>query len=255
MNKSGGTIAERLTRLVGDRKIYPWAKSIGVSKGTIESIMGKGGMPGAETLGMIQRSENARLDWLLEGRGTPYYVTVCATDQAARSVLQDLLSDEQWEVTAVSDTQRLAFVLSQPGGYDVKDRHFDYTILEVIAGAIGPQSITEVRNRFVHHMGVTGLYYAQIEANQMRQIENGEVGTYHLFGAANAILKSRKPIFEESAVFEKFMRDGEQIVAIEEVELLLNFRALGPGNQLAVKQVIAAMAPDPEEDDRPAPGM
>lgn len=249
MNKFGSTISERLAFVVGDRKIHPWAKSIGVSKGTIESVMNKGGMPGAETLGIIRRAENVRIDWLLEGRGTPFYVAPCASDQAAASLLDELLSEEQWEVTVVSDHHRLAFVLSQPGSHSVKDQFIDYTIVEVIVGPLGPASILTLRKR----NGT--LFYTYLDAALMEQLEKGEIGTYKLFDREKGLLNARVPIDVTSPVFDDFKDPSMPVVAIEEVELLLHYRMLDKDKKQAVQKIISAMTPDPDEGELPAPSM
>lgn len=245
MKNTEQSLYDRLVLVLCDRKIYPWAQSIGISKGTVDSIKSKGGMPGAEVLRAINRCENVSLEWLLDGRGNPFYVTACASDEDARNVLHELLGPETWEATLVSDGDRYAFVLTQPGAFLVKDQEIRYTIMEVITGAIGPKTVVDIRNRGVHLMGLSGLYYVSVDRETMNKLETGQLGTYRICHSDNAVLKTRTLFLanpELVAKVEAFrvMDNGPRTK--EEEELLENFRSMSSEGKEAFLKLVETVA-------------
>jgi hypothetical protein len=245
MNNFGQSLPDRITHLLGDRKIHPWGKAIGISKGSLESIMKNGGMPGADTLTAIRRSENVNLTWLLEGKGAPYSVNTCSTDQAAAELLDTLTHDESWEVTLVSDGACAVLVLSQPGAYAIKDREVEYTIVEVIAGAIGQKTIATLRNNWVHGIGVLKMFYVTVDTATLEKIERGEVGTYRLFHALAALLKPRKAMHENEPLLLKLLDAAGKPAKTEESTLLDLFRAMKPEDQQTALRVVEGLANTP----------
>lgn len=245
MKKNWQTLPERLSFIAADRKMHPWAKSIGINRGTVEAMMNKGGMPGAETLRAINRCENASMEWLLEGRGNPFYVTACGTDLDAREALADLIESETWEATIVTDENRMALVLTQPGSFDIKDQRIDYTILEVIVGTIGRQTISDLRNRAVHAAGISQFYYVNTDVDTMNKLEGGQLGTYRICLAADALLSTKSPVLVNAYLvekLEKFIKPSSGPKTMQETDLIESFRSLSADEREAVLKIAEKMA-------------
>lgn len=240
------SVPDRITHLLDGRKTYPWALSIGISKGSMESVMKLGGMLGGEALSAIGRCENARVDWVLDGRGAPYSVACVTSDESAEELLQDLL-EENWRITIVTDSRRIALVLDQPGSFEVKDgkddagvqqyRTIDYSIIEVIVGHIGRHAMELVRSRIEH-----GVRLVLTTADAMTQIERGRVGTWRLLQAPDAILHDAQPIDARHRIFTQFNQQELFPATADEAILLDHYRAMTPENRSAVNQVATAMA-------------
>lgn len=240
------TIPERITYLLDGRKAYPWALSIGISKGSMESVMKLGGMLGGEALSAIGRCENARVDWLLDGRGAPYSVACTTSDDDAAELLQDLL-EEHWNITIVTDGQRIALVLDQPGSFDVKGgkddngvqqfRTIAYPIIEVMVGHIGRHTMELVRSRTGK-----GVSLMLTTASVMTQIERGRMGTWRLLQAPDAALLNAEQIDARHRIFSQFNQQELFPASKEEAILLDHYRAMSPENRNAVNQVATAMA-------------
>jgi|GEM_PF-2350895 len=241
------TLPDRINYLLDGRKLYPWAQSIGISKGSIEGVMKLGGMLGGDALSAIGRCENARVDWLLEARGKPYLVNCVTSDEEAKEVLEDLLI-ERWNITIVSDGKRIALVLVQPGSFDVKDgkdddgaqrfRTIGYPIVEVIAGVIGHDTMDLVRGLAKQETVRMTLATPDV----MTQIERGMIGTRRLFQAPGALLEAAEVINAKHRIFTQFNQQELFPVTKDEAILLDHYRTMPPESRLAVNQVATAMA-------------
>lgn len=246
MDKNEAFVA-RIKRLLDGREKYPWGHAIGLGKGTIDGMTRTGSIPGGETLALISRYENVRIDWLLEGKGTPFYVTMCATDDMAWEVLENILEPETWEVTLVTDGARVAAVMTQPGKYQVKDgkdkdegqryRWIDYTIVEVVAGVLGRRALSTIRNRWVHQNGVSMVYFVSDDAHTMNLIEGGEIGSYRLCYSPDAVLATRERIVDSHPIFTKFMQAADPFTDPTEARLLELFRSMTKEGQDAFLKV------------------
>jgi hypothetical protein len=241
-------LPDRITQVLDGRKIYPWAKAIGISKGSIEAIMKLGGMPGADVLTALRRSENVRLEWILEGRGSPFAVTVCATDAEAAELLVDMTRTETWSLTVVWDTSRVALVLEQPGSYGVKDgkddkdrqlyREVPYRIADILVGRVGIGAITIARA--LAGEGDVGLVI--VESVVMTLLQRGELGTYRIWDAPDALMAKRQRIDDKHPILSEFIHQMPTLETKDEVELVTYYRSMSPENKVAVNQVASAMA-------------
>lgn len=63
------TFKERLKKMIGKRDPYPWAESIGISRGTFSGAWKQERMPQTKTLYKIALNTDISLNWLLTGRG------------------------------------------------------------------------------------------------------------------------------------------------------------------------------------------
>lgn len=247
------TIIDRITALMDGRDKYPWGQSIGLGKGVIDGMTRTGSIPGGDTLSAIRRCENARIDWILDGRGAPYSVSCATSDEVAEELLQDLL-EESWNIYIVTDSQRIALVLAQMGSFDVKDgktdvgeqrfRTINHPIIEVIVGHIGRLTMDLVRSRIEHWVSLE-----LTTADVMTQIERGRLGTWRLVLAPDAIVHGTERIDPKHRIFTQFNQQDLFPATKDEAILLDHYRAMTPENRSAVNQVATAMAQHGEPAD------
>ncbi|MBF8176937.1 hypothetical protein [Herminiimonas contaminans] len=245
MKIASTTLPQRIELLADGRTLYPWAKRIGVNKGSIEKVMKLDGGLSGETLACFHRTENVRTDWLLEGHGAPFYVSARTNDEDAAELLDEYL-EEHWTITLVTDGRRLLIVLSQPGSFDVKDgkdsdghqvmRRVEYTIVEVIAAPIGKATITRLKR------GRKTFRVVTTTPERFSAIEKGNVGTYRLFEAPDAILSTDSIEEVDEQFFSRYLQPELFPATPDENALLGNYRTMTPENRLAVAQVANAMA-------------
>lgn len=239
------SIPTRITQLLNGRKPHTWAMSIGLSRGSMESVMKLGGMLGSEALSAIRRCENVRIDWLLDGRGQPYSTSCVTNDEAAVELLQELMTEQNWNINIVTDGRRIALVLEQPGNLDVKDgkaedgsqrfRAIEYSIIEVIVGHVGQQAMDLVRS----HPQVS---LACVGSDEMTEIEQGRIGTWRLLQAPNAILLGRQRIDATNRIYTQFGQKLLHPLTKDETVFLEHYRAMTPKLRNAISQIATAMA-------------
>lgn len=250
--EKNATIIDRLHLLMDGRDKYPWGQSIGLGKGTIDGMTRTGSMPGGDTLSAIGRCENARIDWVLEGRGAPYSVACVTSDDIAAELLQDYLAEPDWHITIVTDGRRIALVLDQIGSFDVKDgkteagaqqfRTIEYTIIEVIVGNLGRLAMELVRP-------YQWVSLAYITTDEMTQLERGRMGTWRLLQHPDAVLKDAQRIDAKNTIFSQFNQQELFPATKDEAILLDHYRTMTPENRSAVNQVATAMAQHGESAD------
>jgi hypothetical protein len=226
-----GSIVDRLQLLMDGRDKYPWGLSIGLGKGVIDGMTRTGSIPGGDTLSAIRRCENARIDWILDGRGAPYSVSVMTSDEEAEEFLRDLLVEPDWNITIVTDSKSIALVLEQAGSFEVKDgktpageqqfRPIPYTVLEILVGNIGRRTMELVRaHRYV------SLAYA--EEGVMAALAHGKIGTWRLLQRPDAILKDAQRIPATDPIYSKFDQQDlfpAEAISAKRLEHLLRLEA------------------------------
>ena len=237
-------IADRLHFLMDGREKYPWGNSIGLGKGTIDGMTRTGSIPGGDTLGAIHRCENARIDWIIDGRGTPYNVACAASDEAAAELLQEYLETPGWQITIVTDGKRIALLLDQVDSFDVKDgktedgeqrfRAIEYAVIELIVGQVGRLAMDLVRpHPFV--------YLAHVDAHAMTELERGRAGTWRLLSSPDAIVKNAQRIDAKDLIYSQFNQQELFPATKDEAVLLDHYRAMAPEHRSALNQLVAAI--------------
>lgn len=173
---------------------------MGLTRGTINR-MHQGQVPSTETIMALMRYENMRPDWFLKDEGTPYSIIRARSDSECAELLEELLGEEEWRVYLVTDGVNIAYVLTQPGQYQVKDRWVDYTIMEVITGPCGNEAVQAIYRR-AFHPERTPLVHQLVETDRatMHDLVAGKMGTYAIALADHALLRKAQPITAESLV-------------------------------------------------------
>lgn len=143
----------RLVFVLGDRKKYPWGAHIGLDRGIIERLF-NGKEAKGETLAHISRLENVSITWLLEGKGSPYLVNKCTSDDEAADYLGALLDEHGWTAYICETADRTALVLTLPASFETKKgEKINYTIVETITSP-GPRSFNLLKMASIHTKGI-----------------------------------------------------------------------------------------------------
>jgi len=241
------SIVERLLFVMDGRDKYPWGHSIGLGKGVIDGMTRTGSIPGGDTLVAIRKCENARIDWILDGTGEPYITSKVLNDVDALELLEELML-ETWSIYLLSDQRRKAIVLTRPGSFSVKDgkdgngeqqfRWVQYTIVEVIVGAIGTKTMDFLRRKAKTRQ----VYFVQLSEQQMTSIERGLIGTYQL-SKNEGILSAPDAISDKHPVFTQ--TDGQESFDFtkEEIRVIDRLRSMSDDGREAVSRVIDVIQP------------
>lgn len=125
---------ERLEAVLGDRKIHPWGKQLGMTRGTIQRLK-EGDFPDPAKLMPACRVENLSLSWLLYGIGTPYLVHVAIDAGDAIDQVDALLADEPWDILIAATGSSWLPVLHKPADVTLPNGTIlDYRLVHVISG-------------------------------------------------------------------------------------------------------------------------
>lgn len=231
----------RLWRVLNDRRPYPWAAGLGITRGTVSRML-NGEIPGPEILGRIMRAENASITWLTEGIGAPYLVHWCPTDGDCRERLAELLDFQQWEAAhLVTDADQLGVVVLQaPGEKEYgEDEVLRYTELEVLAGC-GRRAVDALAR-------LAEFRWSKLDTATVAEIASGRrAGTHELLRADAALLRDYEIIRPgELKVAETpvlYGPEGADASSAEERELVAIHRELDPEHRVRLKEVGSAFA-------------
>ena len=247
------------------RDKYPWGHAIGLGKGTIDGMTRGGSTPGGDTLSAIARYENARVDWILDGRGSPYNVTCAPSDEDAAELLDELLEQNPlWSPTVLTDGKRIAVLLDAAASYQVKDgkeddgtprfREIRYFAIEVIVGTIGTLTMEVVKG----HSLPDNVALVRTSEEKMKQVTRGAVGTWRLLSAPDAIVQGEEYIGAADPFLAQFNQQEAFPTSPDEAILLDHYRAMATPDRSAVNQIVTTMAQYRDSaavksDDAPVP--
>lgn len=131
-------------------------------------------------LALVARTENVSISWLLEGKGRPFIVHRFDTDESAAGHLERLLAEcPGWNVYEIfSEDGRAAITLTRAGTIERKGSWIDYTLAEVIVGAVGDKAQSVVR----HHERENQMHSITVDNDTMSRLTSGQLGTWLLVG-------------------------------------------------------------------------
>lgn len=175
-------LIERIEIVLDGRKLYPWAHSLGLSSGVVDS-MKKNNLPGGEILALICRVENASFNWLSTGRGAPFYVGKSVTKgEFAERIGVHLEDSAEWQVSLITmnDMPDLTIAIFQmPGEHNYKGKAVPYTIMEVECGRWSPIAAALLRKaENLTCYIITRTQKADI--HEFMQVVDGQAGTYRI---------------------------------------------------------------------------
>jgi hypothetical protein len=170
---------ERLEVVLGDRKIHPWGKSLGMTRGTIQRLK-EGSFPDPEKLMPACRVENLSLSWLLFGLGTPYIVSMAVDGADAFELIDTWMAEEKWNLLIAQSDAGWLPVLYQPADLTLPDGSIiDYRAIQVISGNLkGCESFLRER------IGTKSIpHWAQLSMQDAdwRRLASGHMGSVELF--------------------------------------------------------------------------
>tara|TARA_Y200000002_G_C22687333_1_gene666511 strand:+ start:3867 stop:4733 length:867 start_codon:yes stop_codon:yes gene_type:complete len=167
----------RLEWVLADRKITPWAKKLGLSSGTAARLLSNV-VPGTDILTAIMRTEHVNLNWLLEGKGTPFMLDSYTNADAFENMLSIHAQDAQYTAYLSVDMQSsmASVVLVQPATFEFKNKSIEYQQIETLYGPCrNPLALSEaLKGCDIHSFSLT-----QLDA---MAFSRGQFGTYKLLG-------------------------------------------------------------------------
>ncbi|GEA06238.1 hypothetical protein KUL42_09990 [Alteromonas sp. KUL42] len=170
----------RLEWVVADRKITPWAKKLGLSSGTAARLLSNV-VPGTDILTAIMRTEHVNLNWLLEGKGSPFmldsYTDAAEFENMLRVHAQDAPYDAYINMNERSHTT--AVILVQPASYEFKGKKIDYNHIETL---LGPYDNPQVISAALTGCNIKPFEMSALNASAFGR---GQFGTYKLLGDHN----------------------------------------------------------------------
>ncbi|WP_120510942.1 transcriptional regulator [Photobacterium salinisoli] len=184
--------------LLAGRKQTPWGKSLGFPSATI-SRMFNGAIPGDKVLFAIRRSENVNLDWLLTGKGRPFYVDQVNTAESFSKTVHIMLEDEpHLDVYVCSLGERTILVFDQEGTWShAGSNPIHVHFLEVLVGP-GSKELAAVLRNFPHREQIK---IPLLSPEDEESIATGQVGTYRLFDSEDALLANHRPAKDSDLQF------------------------------------------------------
>ena len=208
---------ERLEVVLGDRKIHPWGKQLGLTRGTIQRLK-EGSFPDPEKLMPACRVENLSLSWLLFGIGTPYLVQVAVDPGDAMDRMDALWTDEPWSMLVAHTDSSWLPVLHQPAELLLPEgNRLPYRMVQIITGAIKgceARLVERLTREPISHVGSI-----ELSDHDWRRLAGGYMGPIELFerkpSAGHGLLKEPEaPLFSLGEVGEE-LGDYEVLTAAE----------------------------------------
>lgn len=232
---------DRISFILVDRKPHAWGRACGIGRGSINRIFNERIVPTHEALTPIARYENASLNWLLHGQGSPYFTVTCIDDQQARHYAEDVLVESGWTGYLISDGERIALAFAMPGEYEIKGSSYQYTILELMVGNIGRVAAESI----LASSAVRWRYRVEVSHHEMDAIVGGQVGTYRLLLAKDALLKTHvvhtvSSASTDAVIDERLPARG---ILTSDAELMNKIRMLSDEQKRAIASLIDSMLP------------
>lgn len=167
----------RLEWVLADRKITPWAKKLGLSSGTAARLLSNV-VPGTDILTAIMRTEHVNLNWLLEGKGSPFMLDGYSDEGALLNMLAIHAQDARYTAYVYTDviSEMAAVVLTQPATYEFKNKQISYNQVETL---FGPCESTRSLLSALNGCNIQHFTMTQLDLNAFSR---GQFGTYKLLG-------------------------------------------------------------------------
>ncbi|MBF0192073.1 MAG: helix-turn-helix transcriptional regulator [Magnetococcales bacterium] len=218
MDGARGTIRDRLVRLLAatERDVDGWLSGLGIDSKTSHLFDESRGAWNEALLTRVRRQEGVREEWLLAGEGTPFPGGRHRSDADAVARLELVLSGVGgWHLYLVTDRELFCVVLIAPSWSDPGDESsYEYTVMEVIGGAVGRRTLAAVRNQ----LGCYAVYVVVVSTEVLRRLVNGWMGVREFVGRerTNGLLDGAVRI-EQGSQMDEFI--PEPLARIDAAEL------------------------------------
>ncbi|MBF0214183.1 MAG: helix-turn-helix transcriptional regulator [Magnetococcales bacterium] len=177
-----GSVRDRLVRMLAltERDVDGWLSSLNLDPKNSGTLDQESGFWNDALLTRIQRQEGIRPEWLLNGEGTPFPGGHHRSDYEAVSRLELVLAgDGGWHVYLVTDRAQFCVVLVAPAWSEPEQAFsYEYTIMEVIGGAVGRRTLAAVRSL----LGRYAVYVVVVSGEALRRLVSGTMGIREFMG-------------------------------------------------------------------------
>jgi hypothetical protein len=229
--------SDRLKFVLRNRKIHVWGAALGLGK-TVRTRLNQGILPGADKLIPVIKAENLSATWLIEGKGQPYLVNTCLCDTDAAALLDELYA-EAWTTTLLTDGDRIAIVLTQPGEYQIEKTSYPYTIIEVLVGHLGSEALQCA----AQHATCDNTRFVETTPAVMAALSQRQIGTHQLttevINTATAYHQQTQPRPLQGAEEKTgYLTSG---ISTDEMDILSALRHIDPQNREHITAVIKAL--------------
>ncbi|MBF0438258.1 MAG: helix-turn-helix transcriptional regulator [Magnetococcales bacterium] len=207
------TIRDRLVEVLDStgRDVEDWMVSMGMDSriflGVEEEVTGSQ----EAMIRRVEHVEGLRRDWLLNGQGTPFSGGRYWSDVEACERLALVLAGEGgWHVYLVTDRTLFCVVMIAPAWAESEESgQYEYTVMEVVGGAVGRQTLTYVRQLF----GKYALYVVVVETENLIRLVDGWMGSCELLGRGKVVgvLDGAVKIERITQVDEYIQESGQRI--------------------------------------------
>ncbi len=157
--------AKRLKKIIGPRRVTPWATSIGLSKGVIGTIQAEN-IPKADSLQLIAINEGASIHWLITGKSEPFIVNVDSPESTQHRI--NCLGDTDKIDVIVNDNK---FILL----HHYIDEETKLPTLDIAQPKMNSSRVTALKS-----INQTKFYY--LPDDQFKEVWSGQIGRFNLYG-------------------------------------------------------------------------
>jgi hypothetical protein len=221
---------DRLNLILQGRKLTPWARSLGLSGGIINTLS-DGKLPRAETLALIQRIENVSSSWLIDGSGSPFMTYIMVDELETENHLRMLLEEVSWNVYWITSFHRCAIVLQQPAQIETNIT-IDYNAVEIMIGPIDGSLLGLLYQYCEHYKRPIKELIA--DRATMNRFQRGDIGNYELF--------------EEPGLIHRLQSEEKKMLVQEPVDTqystnhpLIGFDKLDDHDQITINLIVQAL--------------
>jgi len=229
----------RINKVLAGRRKHPWGKAIGLKNAIITTIF-DGKVPTAPTLEKIHRAENVRLDWLVLGEGSPYFVNDSLSDAELAHTLARV-DTRLATVYAITDGARVVVAVSAAAVEHYDDNTSGrFTSLDVFA-PVGAEAFAVLRESRL------ATRWRQASAEILAGIATGELGPPELLTHDGA-----PGLLETLPDGRGLLATLERLLVLEQYNdqeraLLSRYRLAEPRVRDALDELVAALGRTQDE--------
>lgn len=210
----------RIFFILGKRKLYPWARGLGLSKGAADKLS-KGFTPGGKILDAICRHENLNLSWLVSNRGHPFAVNPFYTDRAFAEYIANLTPKSEFYLSKYKGS--LVLITAFTNTYDYRGEQVVFRDIRTAIGPIGHFVSGTLSEQYQHNASTDETapkwYKFQFPNEELEQIIHGWLSPGQLF--ANNLEDFQLTKIKSTAELSQFLNQQktEERIVIKSIPL------------------------------------
>lgn len=164
---------ERMALILGDRKISPWGRGLGLSNSVIEQL-NKGSAPGSDYLQIISRSENVNLNFLLNGQGSAFCVQDGTPDCILNWLNERSPAAPGFIHLVLCDGQSM-LALESFEDIQMRSRVLEYTRFDLVSSPLDSELLATLKDQ-------DDIRAIELPPTVFKQLKNGMLGAYACLG-------------------------------------------------------------------------